>query len=95
MAPKQLLAFLSCVVGLSSFEAMLVNSQGRDFRFKRLPRESELGSGASRARDLAPAIRQRRFNDVLFMLGQCGGLRGPGQRPYRRCGQARSPEADA
>ena len=63
---------LSCVVGLSSFEAMLVNSQGRDFRLKRLPRESELGSGTSRARDLAPAIRQRRFNDVLFMLGKRG-----------------------
>ena len=41
---------LSCVVGLSSLEAMLVNSQGRDFRLKRLPRESKLGSGASRAR---------------------------------------------
>ena len=41
---------LSCVVGLSSFEAMLVNSQGRDFRLKRLPRESKLGSGAGRAR---------------------------------------------
>mgnify|MGYP001596428028 CR=1 FL=1 len=63
---------LSCVVGLASFEAMLVNSQGRDFRLKRLPRESELGSGTSRARDLALAIRQRRLNDVLFMLGKCG-----------------------
>ena len=63
---------LSCVVGLSSFEAMLVNSQGRDFRLQRLPRESELGRGAGRAADLAPTIRQRRFNDLLFMLGQCG-----------------------
>ena len=63
---------LSCVVGLSSFEAMLVNSQGRDFRLQRLPRESELGSGTSGARNLASAIRQRCFNDVLFMLGQCG-----------------------
>ncbi len=49
---------------------MLVNSQSRDFRLKRLPRESELGRGAGRAADLAPTIRQRRFNDVLFMLGQ-------------------------
>jgi hypothetical protein len=63
---------LSWVVSLSSFEAMLVNSQGRDLRLKRLPRESELGSGTSRARDLAPAIRQRGLNDVLFMLGKCG-----------------------
>ena len=75
MAPKQLLVFLPCVVGLSSLEAMLVNSQSRDFRLKRLPRESELGGGASRATDLAPAIRQRGFNDVLFMLGKCAAYR--------------------
>lgn len=63
---------LSCVVGLSSLKPMLVNSQGRDFRLKRLSLESKLGGGSSRARDLAPAISQRRFNDVLFMLGKCG-----------------------
>ena len=63
---------LSCVVGLASFEAMLVNSQGRDFRLKRLPRESKLGSGAGKAADLASAIRQRGFNDVLFLLGKRG-----------------------
>ena len=51
---------------------MLVNSQGRDFRLKRLPRESKLGSGAGRAADLASAISQRGFNDVLFLLGKCG-----------------------
>jgi hypothetical protein len=31
LAYKQLSAFLSCVVGLSNLESMLVNSQGRDF----------------------------------------------------------------
>src|SRR5207244_5319115 len=54
---------------------MLVNSQGLDFRLERLPRNSELDSGAQWSRDPALASRQCGFDYLFFALDKRGDKR--------------------